>query len=57
VTVRYNGQPIVGFGEAPTPPTTTKTSPWPMVLASSVVSAAAGWAIDEVVRKVRKKRR
>lgn len=58
MTVRYNGHPVVGFGEEPTPPTTTKaSSPWPMVLATSVVSAATGWAIDEIAHRVRGKRK
>jgi hypothetical protein len=60
MTIRYNGCPVVGFGvsEMPTPPTVVpKASPWPMVLASSVVSAAAGWAIDEIAHRVRGKRR
>lgn len=59
MTISYNGHPVIGFGasEEPTPPTSKPPSPWPMLLASSVVSAAAGWAIDEVVRKIRKRKR
>jgi len=59
--IRYGVRPITGFGigETLTPPVATPgTSPWPMVLASSVVSAATGWAIEEVVRRtIRKKKR
>ncbi len=61
MTIRYNGRPVVGFalGEAPPPPTSAlkTSSPWPMVLATSVVNAAAGWAIEEVARNVRRKKR
>jgi hypothetical protein len=57
--MNYEGHPVIGFGEtevvAPAPRSTS--SPWPMVLASSVVSAAASWAIEEVVHKVRRTRR
>lgn len=60
MTVHYGDHPIVGFGQgalvAPAAVAAT-ASPWPMVLASSVVSAAAGWAIDEVAHRVRKKKR
>jgi len=57
--VHYGGHPVVGFGESsdPSPPTTKTASPWPMLIASSVVSAAAGWAIEEVAHKVRKKKK
>lgn len=59
MTIRFNGHPVIGFGasEEPTPPAATASSPWPMLLASSVVSAAAGWAIDEITHRVRGKRR
>jgi len=58
--VNYGNRPVVGFGQAPlmTPVAATKAaSPWPIVLATSVVSAAAGWAIEEVARTVRRRRR
>lgn len=38
-------------------PVASSGSPWGMALATSVVSAAAGWAIEEVVQKFRGKRR
>lgn len=59
MTIRYGSHPVVGFGEeaVPSPPTTKASSQWPMVLASSVVSAAAGWAIDEVAHRFRKSKR
>lgn len=44
----------VGVGAAPV---VASGLPWGEILASSVVSAAAGWAIDETVQAVRKRRR
>jgi len=49
---------LVGFGQsemlaAPV----VATSPWALALATSVVGAATGWVIEEVARKVRKRRR
>jgi hypothetical protein len=56
-TLTVRGAPVVGFGEeAPAPPARS-TSPWTIALATSVVSAAAGWTIEEVAKKFRKKRR
>lgn len=57
--MNYGGRPTIGFGETEVVAPTTRgaSSPWPMVLASSVVSAAASWVIDEVVHKVRRTRR
>jgi hypothetical protein len=50
------GHPVIGFGSAAlVAPAVAAVSPWPMVLASSVVSAAAGWAIDEVARRTFRK--
>lgn len=58
-SIQRGGHSVIGFGEktAIEPPATKPPSPWPMVVATSVVSAAAGWAIDELARKVRGKRR
>ena len=55
--IARGGRPVVGFGgEEPTSP--KPVSPWPMVVATSVVSAVAGWAIEEVAnRTIRKKHR
>lgn len=58
MTIRYNGHPVIGFGSSPAmPPAATGASPWPMVLATSVVSALAGWTIEEVAQRFRKRRR
>jgi len=60
-----NGAPVVGFGlpernaaiGVGTPAVATAALPWGEIVASSIVSAAAGWALDEAVRAARKKRR
>lgn len=59
MTIHYNGHPVVGFGEDAivTPAAPPTTSPWSMVLASSVVSAAAGWAIEGIARAATGRRR
>lgn len=59
MTIRHNGHPVVGFGEEEaTPPIApSTTSPWTIPLATSVVSAAAGWAIQEIARVARGGRR
>lgn len=54
--IARGGRPVAGFGvgELITPPA---ASPWPMVVATSVVSAIAGWAVDEIAnRTIRKKK-
>jgi hypothetical protein len=38
-------------------PTTAVTSPWKVALVTSVVSAAAGWVIEETARTIRKRKR
>jgi len=58
--ISFNGVPVVGFGtnEASPPTSTSKASPWTIALATSVVSAATGWAIEEVARRtIRRKHR
>lgn len=56
--IHYNGHPVVGFGEdALVAPAAPPTSPWTIPLATSVVSAAAGWAIQEIARAASGKRR
>ena len=47
----------LGQAEALIAPATTGSSPWVTMLATSVVSAAAGWAIEEVARTVRDRKR
>lgn len=55
--VFLNGAPV-GVGQAAVAiPAAAATSPWGMALATSVVGAATGWIIEEVVQKVRGKRR
>ena len=57
--ISLNSHPVIGFGDqlASAPIPTPHGSPWPMLLASSVVSAAAGWAIEEVAQAVKKRKR
>jgi hypothetical protein len=56
--VRYNGHPVIGFGEdTVVTPVPSTSSPWTIPLATSVVSAAAGWAIQEIARVARGGRR
>ena len=62
--VFLGGVPVVGFGDATVSvgvgtvaPAVVATLPWGEIVASSIVSAAAGWALDEAVRSMRKKRR
>ena len=57
-----NGRPVIGFGDtgdlsSPAVAAVAAASPWAVVLATSVVSAATGWVLEEVAEKVRKKRR
>jgi len=58
MTIRFANHPVVGFGqvEALAVPATT-TSPWTVALVTSVVSAVAGWAVEEVARKASGKKR
>jgi hypothetical protein len=57
MTIRFNGHPVIGFGASEEPAPPPKVSPWPMVLATSVVSAATGWAIEEIARRTIRKRK
>jgi hypothetical protein len=48
----------VGFGNAALIAPVAATSPWKVALVTSVVSATAGWVIEEVAqRTIRKKKR
>jgi hypothetical protein len=47
----------VGFGQAALVAPVVVTSPWKVALVTSVVSATAGWVIEEIASKFRKKRR
>jgi hypothetical protein len=57
-----NRSRVVGFGQeeilAPTAATAVAaTSPWRIALVTTVLSAATGWVIDEVVRVIRGKKK
>jgi hypothetical protein len=58
--ISRGGKPVVGFGDgtvsSPSPAAKTP-SPWAMGIATSVVGAAVGWAIEEIAVHVRGRRR
>lgn len=55
--VFLNGAPV-GFGELNVAaPVVRAPSPWLFAVATSVISAATGWVIEEAVRVVRKRKR
>jgi hypothetical protein len=50
--------PSAGFGQSEVvAPATAQTPSWALALATSVMSAAAGWVIEEAARSVRGKRK
>ena len=60
--VPNNRSRVVGFGDeeirAPEAPrVSVGPSPWRVALVTTVLSAATGWIIDEVVRVIRGKKR
>jgi hypothetical protein len=65
--VFFGGRPVVGLGIgssglgepewAVTPPSSEGPSTWAVALATSVVGAATGWALDEIADKIRGKRK
>lgn len=61
--MKRNGHPVVGFGQTegtvsfPATAAVGMTTPWPTVLATSVVSAVTGLVVEEIVQRVRKKRK
>jgi hypothetical protein len=61
VTVQRGNCPVVGFGqgEMPVPPTVVVrgSSPWAVALTTSLVGATAGWVIEEIAQRVRRKQR
>ena len=61
MTIRYNGHPVIGFGQpalvVPTAAAVASTSPWTIALATTFLSSATGWAIEEVARRTIRKGR
>jgi hypothetical protein len=49
--------PVIGFGQAEAVAPAATTSPWAVAIVTSIVSAAAGWALDEAAHHARKRRR
>lgn len=57
--VKYNGRPVIGFGQAEivAPAVTTGPSLWTTAILTSVVGGATSWVVEEIAKKVRGKRR
>ncbi len=57
--MKYNGHPVIGFGQAElvAPAATTAPSLWTTAILTSVVGGATSWVVEEIAKKVRKKRR
>ena len=60
--ITRGGHPVVGFGQGealvlPIAASAALTSPWTVALTTSVVGAAAGWVIEEIVQSTRRKGR
>ena len=56
--MKYNGRPVVGFGQAEVvvPAAATGPSAWTVAIVTSVVGGATSWVVEEIAKKVRKKR-
>jgi hypothetical protein len=53
--ISLKGAPAVGFGQAAAlAAPAAVASPWVVALTTSVVGAAAGWAIEEIARRRRR---
>ena len=46
---------VLGVGDGLTAPAPVHTSPWTVAVATSVVGAATGWAIEEIAKAVRRR--
>ena len=56
--MRRGDRPVVGFGQVEAvAPVVATTSPWGLALATSVVGAATGWCIEELAKKIRKRKK
>jgi hypothetical protein len=58
MTIYHNGIAVAGLGESTVAaPVVHAPSPWVFAVATSVISAATGWVIEEAARAVRKRKR
>lgn len=56
--MRRGAHPAVGFGQVEAvAPVVQATSPWGLAVATSVIGAATGWCIEELAKKIRKRKR
>lgn len=56
--IKHQGRPVVGFGDGElSSPAIAATSPWPMMLVTTVVSATTGWVLEEIAYKSRRRKR
>lgn len=55
-SISLGGESIVGFGN-PALVVPAAATPWGEIIVTSVVSAAAGWGLEELATRYRKKKR
>ena len=55
-TISLGDQPVVGFGN-PALIVPAATTPWSEIIVTSVVSAAAGWGLEEIATQYRSKKK
>jgi hypothetical protein len=57
--VYHDGKVVTGLGDSDVaaPVVRVPPSPWLFAVATSVISAATGWVIEEAARAVRKRKR
>lgn len=51
--VALRGRPVVGFGEQLASAPVAEAASWGIALASSMVGAVTGWALDGVTNSIR----
>ena len=56
--MRHSGSHVVGFGQAEVAaPTAVAATPLKFMLAASAMAAATGWALEELSRAIRSRKR
>ncbi len=56
-TVSLGDQPAVGFGNPALIVPAAAATPWSEIIVTSIVSAAAGWGLEEIATRYRSKKR